>query len=199
MKQWTQYIPENAIDLLNPIAEKNNFILKIVSNRKSKHGDFRSQGSEIPVITVNKGLNPYAFLITFVHELAHLIVDQKHESVAPHGKQWKKTFQMLMLPFLSKSIFPDPLLRVLAIHMKKPKASTSSDIALAIELKKHDLDRSNKKMIYEIPYGTTFVFSGNRYQKISKKRIKYLCCNKKNGKNYLFHPLAEIESDKINP
>ena len=46
-------------------------------------------------------LNPYRFLMTLVHEVAHLVAFQKYgRAIKPHGKEWKFTFQTLMLPFI---------------------------------------------------------------------------------------------------
>ena len=87
------------------LIEQNNLSLKIVNQRETKHGDFRKMPDGTFQITVNNNLNQYQFLLTLVHEIAHHITHQKFGRVQPHGKEWKKVFQHLMLPFLKPDIF----------------------------------------------------------------------------------------------
>ena len=123
-----------AIDLL----DKHPCYLKIVNNRKTKHGDFRKTPDGTYQITINYGLNPYRFLLTLIHEIAHLVTYKKHNKVKPHGIEWKLNFQHLMLPFLKPEIIPNDLMPLLANYLKNPKASTDADVNLSLALKKYD-------------------------------------------------------------
>ena len=80
MKQYknilSKYLPDNSIDQIVDLFEKNPCYLKIVSNRSTKHGDFRKMPNGTYQITINHGLNSYRFLLTLVHEIAHLIVQK---------------------------------------------------------------------------------------------------------------------------
>ena len=105
--------------------------IKITPARKTKLGDFKGVKDAL-YISVNSDLNPYSFLITLTHELAHAFVYVKHKrGVAPHGTQWQDTFKAMMLNFLDPTIFPDDVLKVLSAHLKQPKASTLTDVNLA--------------------------------------------------------------------
>ena len=55
-------------------------------------------------ITINNDLNKYRFLITLIHEMAHLVTFKDMPRSKPHGKEWKINFQRLMLPFLHPEI-----------------------------------------------------------------------------------------------
>ena len=60
---------------------------KVKKSRSSKYGDYRPplKGSN-HLITINYDMNKYAFLITLVHEIAHLTNWNKHkDKVKPHG------------------------------------------------------------------------------------------------------------------
>ncbi|MEI7725892.1 MAG: hypothetical protein WCK09_12360, partial [Bacteroidota bacterium] len=111
-------------DVVEQIVE-NPISLKVVRQRTSKSGDFRAAHKGEPSrITVNGNLNPYAFLITLVHELAHHHVNIEYNRVLqkfslrrkirplPHGKEWKDQFRRLMDPYLHHEVFPIDVLPV---------------------------------------------------------------------------------------
>ena len=118
--------------MIEYLIEQNNFTLKIVNQRQTKHGDFRKLANGKFQITVNNNLNKHQFLLTLVHEIAHHITHQKFGRVKPHGKEWKTVFQHLMLPFLKPEIYPTKILSHLAHYLKNPKASTDSDVNLSL-------------------------------------------------------------------
>ena len=100
------YIPTNAIDLLKELTDRYDVKYKIVNQRHTKHGDFRKLANGTFQISINNNLNPYQFLLTLVHEIAHYVTFKEYGRVQPHGSEWKSTFQRLMLPFLQPSIYP---------------------------------------------------------------------------------------------
>src|SRR5574337_89035 len=68
-----KYIPEPAVPLIAEWIYHFNFKLKIKKARLSRFGDYMPpMNGKNHVITVNNDLNPYAFLLTLVHEIAHL-------------------------------------------------------------------------------------------------------------------------------
>ena len=189
-----KYLPERAVDDICQLLEMNRVYLKIVNERVTKHGDYRKLASGQHVITINASLNKYQFLITLVHEVAHLVAFEKYgRRIKPHGIEWKMTFQRLMLPFLNPTIFPSSLLPVLAQHFKNPRASSDTDVKLALSLRQYD-EQNDKSYIFEIPLGSTFrIHNGKVFQK-GKRRIKrYECVEVTSGRVYLFQPNAEVE------
>lgn len=186
-----KYIPENSVDLVMALLKKYPHQLKIVNQRQTKHGDFRLTRDKRYVITINNNLNKYQFLLTLVHEVAHLVTHLKYRNVQPHGKEWKYTFQHLMLPFLHPDIYPTEILPHLANYLKNPKASTGSDVKLALALKSFD-NKSDKNFIFEIPFGTVFIFNDRVFKRGNKRRTRYECLELKSKKTYLFNQNAEV-------
>lgn len=189
-----KYIPQASVDLVFEMIKQHKVHLKIVNERVSRHGDYRKTQDGRHQITVNASLNKYRFLITLIHEIAHLEAFNKYgRAIKPHGIEWKRTFQLLMLPFLRPEIFPQQLLPLLARHFKNPKASSDTDSKLALALKQFDPE-NDKNYIFEIPHGGHFrIYNGKIFQR-GKQRIKrFECLEVGTGRIYLFNPNAEVE------
>jgi predicted SprT family Zn-dependent metalloprotease len=107
-----RHLPPNAVDYCLDLWERNNFVFQVKNPRRSKLGDYRYvPTSGRHYISVNKDLNPYAFLITYLHEVAHLLTFRKHGRRAkPHGIQWKRNFRDITYPVMTPSVFPEALL-----------------------------------------------------------------------------------------
>lgn len=193
----TKYLPERAVEPAFELIAENGIYLKIVNERKTRHGDYRKHDG-IAQITVNANLNPYRFLITLVHEIAHAVAFEKYgRLIKPHGKEWKYTFQQLMLPFINPSVFPQHILPLLANHFRNPKASSDTDARLSVALKQFD-PQNSKNYIFEIPYGSIFRIDNGRVFKKGKKRIKrYECQEVSSGSVYIFQPNVEVELVKV--
>ncbi|WP_233486100.1 hypothetical protein, partial [Streptobacillus moniliformis] len=67
-----RYIPEHAVRPVFELIVSNQVHLKIVNERQTRHGDYRRSLNGKHEITVNASLNQYKFLITLIHEIAHL-------------------------------------------------------------------------------------------------------------------------------
>lgn len=189
-----KYIPKKSVGPVIDLMNQHNVHLKIVKERVTRHGDYRKLQNGQHQITINANLNLYRFLITLIHEIAHLVVFQEEgRRVKPHGKEWKHVFQQLMLPFIRPDIFPDKLLPLLALHFKNPKATSDTDTKLSLALKAYDLT-NDKNYIFEIPYGGLFKLYNGKIFKRGNIRVKrYECVELKTGKMYLFNPNAEVE------
>ncbi|TAI49729.1 SprT-like domain-containing protein [Flagellimonas allohymeniacidonis] len=191
-----KYLPERAAQPCFELIQEFGVHLKIVNHRVTRHGDYRKMPNGGHQITVNASLNQYRFLITLIHEIAHLVAFERYgRRIKPHGIEWKRTFQHLMIPFIRPEIFPSQLLPILANHFKNPKASSSTDARLSIALKTFDpKQEEGKSYVFELPAGSTFrLYNGKLFQK-GKKRIKrYECIELATGKVYLFQPNAEVE------
>jgi len=193
-----KYLPERAVATCLELIQKTGVHLKIVNERVTRHGDYRRMPDGRHQITVNATLNQYRFLITLVHEIAHLVAFEKYgRRIKPHGLEWKHTFQHLMLPYIRPEIFPPKLLPLLAKHFRNPKASSSTDAKLSIALKQFDMQQSDNSYVFELPIGSVFrIHNGKLYQK-GKKRVKrYECIELDSGRMFLFQPNAEVERIK---
>ncbi len=190
-----KYLPERAVMPCFDLIKVNGVHLKIVSHRVTRHGDYRRMPNGMHQITVNASLNKYRFLITLVHEIAHLVAFEKFgRRIKPHGLEWKRTFQQLMLPFIRPEIFPTKLLPIIANHFKNPKASSSTDANLAIALKSFDIEVRKNNYVFELPNGSTFrLYNGKLFKKGNKRVKRYECVEIATGRLYLFQPNAEVE------
>lgn len=189
-----KYLPEHAVPACFELIKANNVHLKIVNERVTRHGDYRRHPDGFHQITVNASLNKYRFLITLIHEIAHLVAFEKYgRMIKPHGDEWKLTFQKLMVPFIRPEIFPNQLLPLLARHFRNPKASSDTDATLSLALKQFD-PINDKNYIFEIPYGSTFrIHNGKIFKKVALRTKRYECIELSSGRIYLFNPNAEVE------
>jgi len=190
-----KYLPERAVEPCFELIKTHGVHLKVVNHRVTRHGDYRRMPGGGHQITVNASLNPYRFLITLVHEIAHLVAFEKFgRRIKPHGLEWKRTFQHLMIPFIRPEIFPSALLPLIAQHFKNPKASSSTDARLSIALKAYDAEERVNQYVFEIPEGSTFrIYNGKLFKKGNKRIKRYECVELGSGKVYLFQPNAEVE------
>ncbi len=189
-----KYIPEHAVKPVFDLIVANQVHLKIVNERQTRHGDYRRGSSGKHEITVNASLNKYRFLITLIHEIAHLVAFEKFgRNIKPHGNEWKLTFQRLMVPFIRPEIFPAQILPLLARHFKNPSASSDTDTTLSLALKQYDA-QNDKNYVFEIPYGSVFrIKNGKIFKKIAVRTKRFECLEMSTGKLYLFNPNAEVE------
>ena len=60
--QFLNFIPKNSHSYVKKIVDDDNLEIRVVKNRKSKHGDFRLLKSGQNLITINTTKNPFRFL-----------------------------------------------------------------------------------------------------------------------------------------
>lgn len=194
-----KYIPERSVSMVLSLLENHEVYLKIVNKRVTKHGDYRKFPNGQHQITINASLNQYRFLMTLIHEIAHLVAFKRYgRSIKPHGTEWKLTFQELMLPFINPAVYPNSILPLLANHFKNPKASSDTDARLSVALKQFD-EKTDKHFVFELPTGSVFRIHNGKIFKKGNKRIKrFECLEMNTGRVYLFQPNAEVELLKTN-
>ena len=161
----------------------------------SKLGDFRYPfKGKISVITVNNDLNPYHFLITFLHEFAHFVVWDKYgKKVTAHGLEWKSEFSNLIASFYTIGVFPEDLRPHIERLIKKPKASAFGDMELLKALRNYDESQSGITMLDELDEEGLFKLTNGRiFRKKEKRRSRILCYELATRKNYLIHQMAEV-------
>lgn len=190
-----KYLPEQSVALVAEWIVKFDFKLKIKKERSTRLGDYTMPHNGLNhTITVNHNLNKFSFLITLVHEVAHLVTyNQYRNTVSPHGKEWKRNFQELIQPFLNTDIFPLEVFAALRKYMQNPAASSCSDVHLLRTLKLHD-DKTDTIFLEYLPFNTLFLYNGSRiFQKGEKVRKRFKCREINSGQVYLFNPLTEVE------
>ncbi len=187
-----EYIPKEAIDGVIALLEEHPIYFKITRERTTKLGDFRILRNGEAKMTVNHNLNPYSFLLTLIHELAHFTTHKKHKRAKPHGIEWKNEFRDLMLPFLNNFVFPNDLLPYLAQYFKNPKAATGSDVQLSIALRKYD-PPTDKTYLFQLKKGTNFQLNDKMFTLGDKRRTKYVCKEVGTNRKYVVSMNAEVE------
>ena len=188
------FIPKAAVSGVRELLAGENLEIKLKKERKTRHGDYRQLSNGMHQISINTSLNPYRFLITLIHELAHLKAYAHYgKQIKPHGKEWKFTFQKLMLPFINPKVFPQELLGIVANHFRSPKASSDTDHVLALALKKFN-PKNDKVYVQDLELGTYFkLYNGRIFRRGMQRRKRIECEEYKSGKRYLFNPLAEVD------
>lgn len=194
-KQLSKYIPAEAAPIISQWINDTACRFKVTKSRTSKLGDYRAPFRGSPhQITVNHDLNPYAFLMTTVHEFAHLKTYQDFKNrVKPHGEEWKNNFKSLIQPFLRLRIFPTDIVHAINNYMNNPAASSCTDLNLYRILKKYDTNILEVTHVEELPEQAIFQMkNGRTFQKMEKLRKRYKCLEISTQKIYLFHPIAEV-------
>lgn len=194
MQNFLNYIPINAQPYCKALREKYDFKFVLKRSRLTKLGDFKiNRANGQYSVSVNHDLNPYQFLITFIHELAHLKVAEDHpRSVKSHGNEWKNAFIELLQPILTDEVFPEPLLSVLKKHMINPKAAAGSDPRLWNALKAFDSTEINHQL-NSVADGNAFIFRKKQFIKIKKRRTRVLCKAQGSSRLYLIPGIADVE------
>ena len=83
------FLPPNTLDPVLAYLQHYHVHLTVAKERKSILGDYRHRThAKNHRISVNGNLNKYAFLITLLHELAHLLAFENFGNrIAPHGRE----------------------------------------------------------------------------------------------------------------
>lgn len=192
-----KYIPAEAAQLILDYLNQYKVHLTITRERKTVLGDYRHATTyKTHRISINGNLNKYSFLITLIHELAHLVTFiQFRHRVEPHGKEWKKIYALLLKDFLLPSIFPVDLLHALRQSMHDLPASSCSDEKLMRVLRNYDIRENGLVLVEQIDEGKVFdAGKGKMFKKGKKLRKRYQCVEVATGKLYLFSPIYEVRA-----
>jgi SprT protein len=191
-----QFIPDASAQLVLDYLHRYKVHLTITRERKSILGDYRHAFEEKNHrISVNGNLNKYAFLITLIHELAHLITFMQFGNrVQSHGKEWKLVYRKMLEDFIKLHIFPDDILASFKKTLHDLPASSCADENLMRVLKNYDINKSKLIMVEQIPEGDLFdAGEGRIFRKGKKLRKRFQCIEIATKKVYLFSPIYEVE------
>ena len=189
------YLPDGSFDLVMPLILHHRVHLTISRQRQTKLGDYRNaHGNKNHRISVNGNLNKYSFLITLLHELAHLLAyEQFGHRIQPHGNEWKRTYAAILKDFLALHLFPADIAHELKATLHNPAASSCAEDGLQRILVRYDVKRPGIKMVENLATGQQFRIPGGRIfvrGEVIRKRIK--CFELPDMKPYLFSPLYEV-------
>ncbi len=191
---FKKYLPEAFVDYTVDLFLTSAVKFKIVNGRKTKLGDFRAGlPGEKHQITVNGDLNPYAFLVTTLHEFAHLnTYNQFKNRVLPHGEEWKNAFRELLLPVIQSGELPKDVEKALVNSLVKTKASSCSDHDLSRVLHSYDKPKEGVEILERLPKNSTFALNGRHFVKGPLRRKRYVCQEVRTQRSYLVNALAQV-------
>ncbi|HXI00317.1 MAG TPA: SprT-like domain-containing protein [Sphingobacteriaceae bacterium] len=190
-----KYLPEEAAPVIVRWIDFFQCEFKVSRSRNSKYGDYRPPFNGKPHrISVNNNLNQFAFLVTTVHEFAHLLTwNEYKKSSKPHGQEWKSNFKRMMAPFFEKSIFPPDINAAITKYLENPAASSCTDLNLYKTLKLYDTLKTGSVTVDILPVNTIFKLkNGRTFRKEEKIRKRFRCVEISTGALYLFNPMAEV-------
>jgi hypothetical protein len=194
---FQSHLPPAAITYCIGLWQSNPFHFRVLHPRTSKLGDFRyRKDRKVQTITINADLNPFQFLLTYIHEVAHLHAFLRFGTDhSPHGQEWKREFQNLIEPVLNDVVFPKDILIPLKAHMKNPSASSARDLFLMKEMSKYDLkikDSAEEIFLSDLTPGSHFSLSGRKFKKGETRRTRVLCEELNSGRKFLVSRLAKV-------
>lgn len=188
-----RYLPEEALDVV--LAWIKQYRVSITARPPLKHalGTYHPPTQQHSHrIYVNNDLNPYAFLITLVHEMAHLTCWLKHgDRVAPHGPEWKETYRQLMEAFRGRKIFTRRVTEVFRRHLLNPKFSHCCDPDLMRALAHYD--QRQGVMVSQLTAGSSFWYEGRLYCVLRPLRRRVLCRQLQRNADYFFEPYVWVQ------
>lgn len=200
--ELSNHIPAHAVEYGEQLRQQFDFTLHIVNPRRTRLGDFRAYPNGHLQITVNTDLNPYAFLVTYVHEVAHAAVYRAHRAATrqtrrpkPHGPAWQQAFRDLMQPLLTETIFPAAILLPLRAYLQHPAATTASSPALMAALRLADLPKqgvAGQVRLADLPEGHCFEFQKKIFVRGALRRTRIVCKETASGRSYAILAHADV-------
>ncbi|MDR0793477.1 MAG: SprT-like domain-containing protein [Chitinophagaceae bacterium] len=190
------YLPSNSFEHVVQYLHQFKVHLTITRERKSVLGNYRNATrSKNHRISINGNLNPYSFLITLLHELAHLLTyEQYGNRVQAHGKEWKQVYAQVLAIFLTKNIFPKEIVNALQKSLHNPAASSCAEDDLMRVLRMYDKKAGDTMLIEELALQELFITKdGRTFERGEKLRKRYRCKEIKTGSTYLFSPVYEVK------
>ncbi len=180
-----EHVPARALAYCRQLWQNLPFTFRITRGRTTKAGDFSVRNNRF-FISVNRDLNPYLFLLTLIHEIAHAEVYHRHGNrCEAHGPEWKMSFRNLMQPLLTTEVFPEDLLVLLQQHLQNPPASSFADAALTRGLRLYDAKPDGLTLLADLPERTVFQLQNRWFIKGPVRRTRFVCRDMYTKKIYL--------------
>ena len=193
--QLQDFLPPGTYEPVLTYLREHKVHLTVARERKSVLGDYRHRtpGSNHR-ISVNGNLNPFSFLITLLHELAHLLTfEQYGNRVQSHGSEWKQVFSGVLRQFLDHRVFPADIETELIRSLGNPAASSCAEEGLMRVLRNYDRRRPGAVLVEAIAPGALFKTADGRvFQRQEQLRKRFRCVEVATRKVYLFSPVYEV-------
>lgn len=196
LQQLEPYLPENSFEQVAYFLQHYKVHLTITAQRHSVLGDYRHAiNGKNHRISINGNLNKFSFLITLLHELAHLLAFENHGNrIQAHGKEWKDIYSILLKDFINRKIFPKDIEQALHDAAQNPAASSCAEEGLMRILRRYDKKEKDILLLEEIPRSAFFITKDGRvFQKGEQLRKRFRCTERNTGLVYLISPVYEVK------
>ena len=190
------YLPRGAYPHLEKYLISHKVHLTITPERSSVLGNYQGgYDGRNHRISVNGSLNKYAFLITLLHELGHMLAFEKFGARIPaHGRQWKNEYSKLLAAFISNRIFPKDVENELLATLENPAASSCAETSLLRVLRKYDDYKPGFYLLEDLGDGSYFkIKNGSVFLRLHVKRVRILCRDINTQRLFLFSPVTEVK------
>jgi SprT protein len=194
--QLQDFIPPGTYEPVLAYLRQYKVHLTVAKERKSILGDYRHRTHhDNHRISVNGNLNQFSFLITLLHELAHLVTfEQYGHRVQAHGREWKTIYGQFLQQFLQHKVFPNDIEEELLRSLRNPAASSCAEDDLLRVLRRYDKNTNGHRLVEELPAQSLFrIKDGRVFKKGVQLRKRFQCVEVATGKIYLFSPVYEVE------
>jgi len=197
MQALAAYLPVGSFEPVVSYLHQYKVHLTVTKQRKSVLGDYRHAGwGGNHRISINGNLNKYEFLITLLHELAHLLTyEQFRNKVDAHGKEWKYCYSQLLIVFVQLKIFPADVEKALQKSIANPAATANGETALLLVLRAYDaIKKGGHSTVAELSDGDLFqTDKGKIFRRGNIRRKRIECVEVKTGLLYIFSPITLVK------
>lgn len=197
MQALAAYLPEGSFEDTVQYINHYKVYLTVTRKRQSILGDYRHAAiGKNHRISVNGNLNKYEFLITLLHEIAHLLTfEQYGNRVESHGKEWKQHYSNLLQLYLQKNIFPPDISKALYQTVNNPAATANGETELLKVLRNYNtIKKEGYTIVEHLPIGSLFkTDKGQVFKKGLKRRKRFECLEISTNKLYSFSGIAEVK------
>lgn len=192
------HLPPAAWPHVADVLRRHPADIRLARPRRTKLGDHRPPGRGMAAhrISVNTDLNPWAFLTTLLHELAHAAAWERVRGrrLPPHGPHWQETFAGLVAPLVAEAVFPPDVAEALGRSLARPRAATCSDRDLLLALRRHDPPVVGRVLVETLAEGTVFRLDrGPVFRAGRQLRSRRQCFECRTGREYRVHGLLLVE------
>jgi hypothetical protein len=198
-------LPEGVRPYVGDVLERHPVVVRLARPRRTKLGDHRPPGraSALHRISINTDLNPWAFLTTLLHEVAHAAAWERcrdrRRRIRPHGREWQDAFAGLLEPLVAAALLPEDVAAAVAVSIARPRAATCSDRTLLLALRRYDEPRPGRVLVEELPQGAIFRLDDGRAFRAGRLlRSRRQCFECRSGREYRVHGLAQVEAVPAN-
>lgn len=193
------FLPAPAVDYVGELLARFDLELRLSRPRRTKLGDHRPPLPALAIhrITINDDLNPYAFLTTLLHEIAHAATWERHRGrrrLRPHGREWKEEFGGILDPVVSQGMLPEGVTAALARYLENPAAASCSDRRLVLALAEFDTPPTGRVRVEQLAERAVFkAANGGVFRAGRMIRSRRACFELRTGREYRVHGLAFVE------